>query len=144
MQLERKFRTTAVGLHKYLSIYVNWMLQLVLFYNAGKKAHSISKQSYKFKQEFNLHDQPNETTTCTLQAKEIKRKAKREGLKQKKEPRGKKPLHVRYSQRIQQADVDQENTHQWLHSVGLKDLSLLHKTKPLNQELPSKNNKKWD
>ena len=51
----------------------------------------------------------------------------------------KETLHVRYSQRIQQADVDQENTHQWLHSMDLKDLSLLY----LTQELPSKNNKKW-
>ena len=61
------------------------MLQLVFFYNAGKKAHSISKQSKKFKQERNLEDQTNETATCTLLAKEIKRKAKREGLKQIKE-----------------------------------------------------------
>ena len=51
----------------------------------------------------------------------------------------KETLHVRHSQRIQQADVDQENTHQWLHSMDLKDLSLLY----LTQELPSKNNKKW-
>ena len=53
------------------------MLQLVLFHDdAGKKAHSISKQSNKFKQELNLQDQTHETSTCTLQAKEIKRKAK--------------------------------------------------------------------
>ena len=133
------FRTTAIGLHKYLSTRNDWMLQLVLFYNGGKKAHSISKQSNKFKQEFNLQDQTNETATWTLQEKEIKRKAKGEGLKHKKEPMEKETLHVRYSQRIQQADFDQENTHQWLHSMDLKDLSLLY----LTQELPSKNNKKW-
>ena len=63
------FKTTAIGLDKYLSTTNDWMLQLVLFYSAGKKGHSISKQSNKFKQGLNLQDQTNETATCTLQAK---------------------------------------------------------------------------
>ena len=71
------------------------MLQLVLYHDAGKKAHSISKRSNKFKQELNLQDQTNETVTSTLHAKEIKRKAKREGLKQIKETWENKPLHGR-------------------------------------------------
>ena len=44
MQLEINFRTTTISFHKYLSITNDWMLQPVLFYNAGKNAHSISKQ----------------------------------------------------------------------------------------------------
>ena len=107
MQSEMNFKTTTIGLHKYLSTTNDWMLELVLFYDAGGKKHSISKQSNKFKQEFNLQDQANET-------------AKREGLKEIKETWENKPLHGQYSQRIQQDDVDQENTHKWLHSVGLK------------------------
>ena len=106
MQLEMNFKTTTVGLHKSLSTTNHWMLQLVLFYDAGKKAHSISKQSNKFKQELNLQDETNETETCTLLAKEIKRKAKREGLKQIKGTWENKPLHGRYPQRSQQVDVD--------------------------------------
>ena len=39
-------------------------------------------QSNKFKQEPNLQDQKNETAHYILQAKEIKRKTEREGLKQ--------------------------------------------------------------
>ena len=54
MQLEMNFKTATIRLHKYLSTTKDWMLQLVLFYDAGKKTHSISKQSNKFKQEFNL------------------------------------------------------------------------------------------
>ena len=49
-----------------------------------------------------------------------KKKVKREGLKQIKETQENKHLHGRYPQQIQRADFDQENTHQWLHSVGLK------------------------
>ena len=79
MQLEMNFKTTIIGFHKYLSTINQWMLQLVLFYDAAKKAHSISKQSNTFRQEFNLQDQTNETSLLyTLQAKEIKRKAQRE------------------------------------------------------------------
>ena len=74
------------------------MLQLVLFYDAAKKAHSISKQSNTFRQEFNLQDQTNETSLLyTLQAKEIKRKAQRERRTQHmKETRENKPLHGRH------------------------------------------------
>ena len=69
MQLEMSFKTTTIGLHKYLSTTNDWMLQLVLCYDAGEKTHSVSKQSNKFKQEHNLQAQVNETATCTLQAK---------------------------------------------------------------------------
>ena len=69
-------KTITIRLRKYLSTTNDWMLQLVLFHDAGKKALSISKQGNKFKQELNLQDQTHETSTCTLQAKEIKRKAK--------------------------------------------------------------------
>ena len=69
MRLEMNFKNTTIELDKYLSTTNDWMLQLVLFYNAGKKAHSISKQSNKFKQDLNLQNQTNDTATCTLQAK---------------------------------------------------------------------------
>ena len=35
------------------------MLQLVLAHDKTKKAHSPSKQSYKFKQELNIHQMEN-------------------------------------------------------------------------------------
>ena len=125
------------------------MLHLVLFYDTVKKAHSISKQSNKFKQKFNLQDQTNETTICTIQAKEIIRKAKRQGLKQIKRP-GKINLCM----------TDTHNEFNKLMLIkktpirGFIALSLKAKTegfmtnactrpKPLHQELPKQNNKKW-
>ena len=49
----------------------------------------------------------------------------------------------RYPQRIQKVDVDQENAHQRLHSVGLKAESegFITKPKPQHQELRNHNNK---
>ena len=52
--------------------------------------------------------------------KKSKEKNKKDGLKQIKETWKNKPMHGRYPQRIQQTDVDQANTHQWLRSVDLK------------------------
>ena len=77
----------------------------------------VSKQGSKFKQELKLQDQTNETATLRLQANKIKRKAKGQGLKETLE---KEPVHGRYLQRVQQADVDQANTHQRPHSLHLK------------------------
>ena len=93
----------AIGIH--LSTTNNWML---LFYDAGKNT-LVSKQSNKFKPGLKLQDQANETAALRLQANKSKRKAKRQGLKETLEN---EPMHGRYLQRIQQADVDQVNTHQ--------------------------------
>ena len=54
MQLELSYKTSTIGQHKYLTTNTDWMLQLVLEYGKTKKPHSISKQSYKFKQELNI------------------------------------------------------------------------------------------
>ena len=40
MQLKISFKTTTVGLRKYLSTTNHWMLQLVLFYDAGKSQNN--------------------------------------------------------------------------------------------------------
>ena len=37
MQLEMNSKTATIGPHKYLSTTNNWMVELVLFYDAGKK-----------------------------------------------------------------------------------------------------------
>ena len=120
IQLELTFKTTTIGLHKYLSTTKDWILQLVLNHDGKKKAHSITKQSQKFRQELNVETTTNEANPSTVQAKEIKKKAKAEGVKMIKKTWENKPLHGKYPMRSQQADVDQLNTHQWLRSVGLK------------------------
>ena len=73
------------------------MLQLVLAYDKTKKVQSISKQSYKFKQELIIHqNEENDTNTSTKQARDIKKTAKTEGLKQIKQNWENKPLHGKY------------------------------------------------
>ena len=64
----------------YLKKTIDWMLQLVLAHDKTKKAHSISKQSYKFKQELNIHqNEENDTNPSTKQVRDIEETAKRIG-----------------------------------------------------------------
>ena len=48
MQLEMSFKTITIGLNRYLSTTNDWMLQLVLFDDAGNNARSVSEQINKF------------------------------------------------------------------------------------------------
>ena len=69
------------------------MLQLVLAYDKTKKANSITKHGCKFKQDLNIHqNEENDTNTFTKQARDIKKTAKSEGLKQIKQNWENKPL----------------------------------------------------
>ena len=52
----------------------NWMLQLVLPHDKTKKVHSVSKRSYKFKQELNIHQNEENGTTPLRSKQEILRK----------------------------------------------------------------------
>ena len=80
MQFELRCKTSTIGQHKYVTT-TDWVL--VLAHDKIKKAHSISKQSYKFKQELNMHqNEENDTSNSTKQARDIKKTAKTEELKQ--------------------------------------------------------------
>ena len=62
------------------------MPPVALAHGKTKKAHPISKQSNKFKQELNIHqNEENDTNTPTKQARDIRKAAKAEGFKQIKQ-----------------------------------------------------------
>ena len=82
MQLELNYKTSTIGQHKYLTATTDWMLRLVLAHDKTKKAHCISKQSYKFKQVLNIHqNEENDTSTSTKHVRDIGKTAKTEELK---------------------------------------------------------------
>ena len=57
--------------------------------------------------------------TPSQQAKVLKTKAKAEGIEQLRTSWEEKQLHGKYPKLMQEADVDQEKSHQWLRSSGL-------------------------
>ena len=112
IQLELSYKTSTIGLDKYLKKTNDWMLKLVSQHENSKKSHSITKESkiypeIKFVLDCDLPT-PNKNTYKAREMSKIK------GLKQSK------PLHGQYAARLQNTEVDVEATLQWLSSSELK------------------------
>ena len=121
IQLEMSYKTTVIGLDTYIQNNYDWMIQLVNQHERNKKLHSVTKEAQRYRRELNLDDNDNvEATTPTKAAKSSKGKAKQEILKGMLNHWQEKPLHGQYPKRTKEAHVDQEKTHQWLCSSGLK------------------------
>ena len=109
IQLELSCKTWTIGQHKYRTTLTDWMQQLVVAHDKTQKVHSISKQSHKFKQELNINQHEEKAPNTSMkQATDIKKTAKKEGLKQIKQNWGNKPLHGKYSMQSQKIDVIKE------------------------------------
>ena len=117
------------------------MLQLVHIHEQSKKLHSIKKERTKFATELNIEAAIGAELPCTLQARNLNKRAKKEGLKKIKERWEGKPLHGQYPKRSKHADVDQQKTHQWLRGTGLKAETDngCARPKSVHQKLPIKN-----
>ena len=136
IQLELSLKTTTISIQKQLETTKDWMLQLVYNHEQRKKLHSIKKGSTKFATELNIEIAVGTELSCTLQARNLKRRAKQEELKKLKERWEGKPRHGHHPKRSKQADVDQDKTHQWLRGMGLK-------AETEDQKLSIKNSEKW-
>ena len=114
IELETSYKTTTIGMQKYLTVRNDWMIQLVHQHEENKKLHSIVKEARRFKREFEPENENtvNEDLSATKQAKHLKQCAKKCGPKQLFESWYQKPLHGKYWLRCQQADVHQTATHQ--------------------------------
>ena len=122
IQIELTYKTNTIRLHKYLQTNKDWMMELVRKHENNKKLYSIAKESQKYMRELNIEEQGelNHGLTPTKTPKEMKQKAKSEGLKNLKLIWEEKSLYGKYPLRANNADVDQKKTHQWLPSSGLK------------------------
>ena len=121
MQLEMSYKTTTTGLDTYLQNNYDWMIQLVNQHERSKKLHSVTKEAKRYRRELNLEDSDNvDATIPTKAVKSSKGKTKQEILKGMLNHWQEKPLHGQYPKRTKEAHVDQEKTHQWLCSSGLK------------------------
>ena len=116
IQLELSYKTTTIGLDKYLQETQDTLLHFVKDHDDGKSLYSISRQSMKFSRELGVPAIPpagNEANTTFAR----RTKAKGQQLRSKWES---KALHGKYPQQVKQADVDQGKTHRWLKAAGLK------------------------
>ena len=95
LQTELTYKTTTIGLQKYLQTTKDWMMDLVKKHENSKKLYSIAKESRKYMRELNIEEQEeqNQDLDLTKAAKEMKQRAKSEDLKNLKSTWEEKPLH---------------------------------------------------
>ena len=95
IQTELTYKTTTIGLNKYLQRTKDWMMELVRKHENSKKLYSIAKESRTYMRELNIEEQEelNHNLSPKKTAKEMKQKAKSEGLKNLKST-GKKNLFM--------------------------------------------------
>ena len=95
IELKTSYKTTTIGMQKYLTVSNDWMIQLVPQHEENKKLHSIVKEARRFKRELELENDNavNEDLPATKQAKHLKQCAKKCATKQLSESWSQKPLH---------------------------------------------------
>ena len=121
-QLELSFKTSKIGLFRYLDLSDDWMMQLVFGHENQKRSHSVVKEAQRFARELDLdlETQFEGDLKDTENARKLKKIAREKGKMVFHNTWKSKPLHGQYALRSQKADVDSVDTHQWLRSAGLK------------------------
>ncbi|KAF7218105.1 putative LOC107393841-like protein [Nothobranchius furzeri] len=120
-QLEMAYKTTTMALKTYLETTDDALLILVCQHEARKKLYSVTKEAIRYAQELNIPEVARiEKETVTSFAKRTRREAKKWAQKRMRETWEEKPMHGQYPLRVKKADVEQDHTHQWLRSAGLK------------------------
>lgn len=121
VQLEITYKTTTIGLNTYLNNKDDYLLKIARDHDRGKKTMSIHHQAAKYGRELSLPEaEVAENEPATTYARRVKLKAKHQALEQLKSKWEEKPLHGQYPKRTKEKDVDQDKTHNWLSTPGLK------------------------
>ena len=121
-QLELSYKSSMIGLFRYLNLSDDWMLQLALKHEKEKVSHSVVNKAREFAREMNLdlEIEFDGEMKNTENARKLKRIAKEKGKKTTGTAWKPKPLHGQYTLRSQKAYVNLYETQQWLRNTGLK------------------------
>ena len=121
-QLELSYKTSTIGLFRYMNSSDDWMLQVALKHEKEKGSHSVVKEARQFAREIDLdlETEFDGEMKNTKNARKLNRIAKDKGSKTIDTAWKSKRLHGQYPLRSQKADVNLHDSHQWLKSAGLK------------------------
>ena len=125
LQIQMIYKTTYIGMSKYLKETKDCMMTCVNAHHNNSKLQSIHYKAHKFKGELQMDNIPllpgKDSPSATIQsAKAEKICAKKAATKQLLNNWKQKPLHGQFYNRATQADVDKEDTFKWLKSSSLK------------------------
>ena len=106
-QLELSYKTSTIGLFRYLNSSDDWMLQLALKYEREKGSHSVVKEAKTFAREIDLdlETEFDGEMKNTENTQRLKRIAKEKGKKAIDTSWKSKPLRGQYPLRRQKADT---------------------------------------
>ena len=121
-QLEISYRTSTIGLFRYLTLSDDWMLQLALKHEEEKGSHSVVKEAKEFAREIDLDlesklDGEMKNTENDQKLKKIAKEKRKMAIDTVWKS---KPIHDQYPLESQKADANLHDTHQWLRIAGLK------------------------
>ena len=121
IQIETSYKLTTIGLHTYLNTNDDCLLMIARDHELLKNTTSVNVQAAKFKRELDVPDiEIMDNEQATTYARRTKLKAKNLALEHFKTKWEEKPLHGQYPKRINDKDVDQAQTYEWLRTSGLK------------------------
>ena len=123
------------------------LLKIGTAHEQQKKKYSVVEQAVKYKRELHVPAiERTEGETKTTYAKKVKKKAQL-AQEQLKERWKEKEMHGEYPKRLQDGDVDEEESTRWLISAGLKSetegLVVAAHDQALDKIHANKNHQKW-
>ena len=122
MNLEKEYKATMVGLHKYMMNKEDSQIQAVLRHQTAKALHSIPKEAEAYlteagKKDLITNDLPK---SATWKAKKLKLKYKEDINKLVRDRWKEKAMHGKLSKYLEKDHVDQEMSFQCMKYTGLK------------------------
>ena len=112
-QLELSYKTSTIGLFRYMNSSDDWMLQLALKHEKEKGSHSVVKEAREFAREIDLdlETEFDGEMKNRKNVRKLKRIAEDKGNKTIDTAWKSKRLHGQYPLRSQKANVDLHDTH---------------------------------
>ena len=125
MSLEKEYKATVVGLHKYMMNKEDPQIQAVLRHQTAKALHSIPKEAEAYLTEAGTKDLITNDLpkSATWKAKKLKLKYKEDVNKLVKDRWKEKAMHGKLPKYLEKDHVDQEMSFQWMKYTGLKGVT---------------------
>ena len=122
MNLEKEYKATMVGLHKYMMNKKDSQIQAVLRHQTAKALHSIPKEAEAYLTEAGTKDLITNDLpkSATWKAKKLKLKYKEDINKLVRDRWKEKAMHGKLPKCLEKDHVDQEMSFLWMKYTGLK------------------------
>ena len=119
VQLEIAYKTTTISLKTYLNNKDDYLLKIARDTARKQCPYTIKPQNTGENSAYQKLKWQR-MSPATTYARRVKLKAKHQAIEQFKSKWEEKPLHGQYPKRTKEKDVNQDKTHNWLSTPGLK------------------------